>query len=216
MKTNEEKSWNEYFFENENVLKNKLNIHDAKLLKIKEYEIVAKKLALLYLSEETGLFDIEHLKNIHKFLFEDIYDFAGEFRNVNMGKGTKASFIDYQNIEQNLKDILSNIDAKLISNSYSKFFYAESLAQMYKLLLEIHPFREGNGRTIREFLRQYVQEKNNELDNTYYELDFNLSKEDKNILEEATKCDTNGYLVLIFNKMLKEKEIEIHKELIPL
>lgn len=209
----EEERWNEYFFENENVLKNKLNIHDAKLLKVKEYEIVAKKLTLLYLSDDIGLFDIEHLKSIHRFLFEDIYDFAGEFRNVNMGKGSKASFTNYSDIEQNLNDILYDIDSKLLKNSYSKFFYAEALAHMYKLLLDIHPFREGNGRTIREFLRQYVKQKNNENDNTYYELDFDLSKEDKNILEEATKCDTNGYLVLIFNKMLKEKERQMHKKI---
>ena len=153
------KKWNEYFFDNENVLKNKLNIHDANLLKIKEYEIVAKKLTLLYLSNETGLFDVDHLKSIHKFLFEDIYDFAGEFRKVNMGKGNKASFTEHSNIEQNLKDILYDIDSKLIGSSYSKFFYAEALAYMYKLLLDIHPFREGNGRTIREFLRQYVKQK---------------------------------------------------------
>ena len=205
---NEDERWYSYFYENEDVLINHLNIHDKNELKKKEYEIVAKKNILLYLSENKGNFDIEHLKYIHKFLFEDIYPFAGEFRIVNMGKGNRAGFTDYERIEENLHDILNNIDDKLVSNSHSKFFYAEALANMYYLLLEIHPFREGNGRTVREFLREYVKEKNNKNDKYYYELDFNLIDEDKVLLDEATKCDTRGYLVLLFNKILKCKEKE--------
>ena len=58
-----------------------------------------------------------------------------------------------------------------------------------------------------------LNKKNNENENTYYELDFELSKEDRNILEQATKCDTNGYLVLIFNKILKQKEKKIQKKI---
>lgn len=203
-----ENNWESYFFDGENILRNKLNIHDEIELKKCEYEIVARKNTLLCLSEIQGNFDIEHLKYIHKILFEDIYPFAGEFRLVNMGKDNRASFTDYKSIEKNLNDILSNIDSKLIDVAYSKFLYAEALANMYYLLLEIHPFREGNGRTVREFLREYVKSRNDLNDNFYYELDFSLNDEDKIRLEEATKSDTNGYLVLLFNKMLKVKSIE--------
>ena len=199
---NEEERWNSYFYENENILKNILNIHDYNLLKKREYEIVSKKNVLLYLSSYKGNFDIEHLKYIHKFLFEDIYPFAGEFRIVNMGKDDRASFIDYKNIEKNLNEILNKIDDLLINRANSKFLYAEALANIYYYLLEIHPFREGNGRTIREFLREYVKEKNIN-DNYTYELDFNLKEEDKILLDKATKSDTRGELVLLFNKMLK-------------
>ena len=173
-----------------------------------EYEIVIRKNALLYLSEIEGNFDIEHLKSIHKFLFEDIYDFAGEFRKVNMGKADRASFTDYRDIEINLNQILNNIDIKLIDRSVSKFLYAEALAEMYYLLLEIHPFREGNGRTVREFLRQYVKDRNKNIEDVDYELDFTLKKEDKELFEIATKSDTRGALVLLFNKMLKDKNKE--------
>lgn len=209
---NEDERWYSYFYENEDVLINHLNIHDKNELKKKEYEIVAKKNILLYLSEHNGNFDIEHLKYIHKFLFEDIYPFAGEFRIVNMGKDDRAGFTDYNRIKENLNDILNDIDKKLVYYSSSKFFYAEALADMYYLLLEIHPFREGNGRTVREFLREYVKVKNNMNDKYYYELDFNLTDEDKVLLDEATKCDTRGYLVLLFNKILKCKEREKIKE----
>ena len=207
----EENNWESYFYENENILKNKLDIHNELELKKYEYEIVARKNALLYLSEIKGNFDIEHLKNIHKFLFEDIYPFAGDFRLVNMGKANRASFTDYKRIEENLYDILNNIDSKLIFNANAKFLYAEALANIYYLLLEIHPFREGNGRTIREFLREYVKDRNKYLDNIEYELDFTLNEEDKILFESATKSHTRGMLVLLFNKMLKVDQKEFNK-----
>lgn len=130
-----------------------------------------------------------------------------------MGKADRASFIDYKDIEINLKQILDNIDTKLINCAGSKFFYAEALANMYYLLLEIHPFREGNGRTVREFLRQYVKDRNKCIQDIDYELDFILNKEDKELFEIATKADTRGALVLLFNKMLKEntKENNLNK-----
>ena len=117
MISDEEKRWNSYFYEKEKVLKNKLNIHDSKELKKVEYEIVAKKNVLLCLSDEYRKFDINHLKFIHRFLFEDIYFFAGEFRTVNMGKDEKASFVDYNDIEINLNYILDNLDLKLINKA---------------------------------------------------------------------------------------------------
>lgn len=210
-------NWELYFFPNEEVLKNKLDIHNKEDLKKCEYEIVARKNALLYLSQEYGNFSIEHLKGIHQYLFEDIYPFAGEFRIVNMGKGIRASFTDYERIEENLAYVLKDIDDKLVKSSgASSFLYAEALANMYRNLLDIHPFREGNGRTIREFLREYVISRNFYFDDVNYELDFNLSDEDKDLFEQATIMDTRGYLVLMFNKMLKAKpkvaEMQVSKK----
>lgn len=198
-----ENDWDSYFFEGEEVLKNKLDIHDAKKLKVQEYEIVTRKNALLYLSTGESDFSVDHLKWVHRYLFEDIYPFAGEYRVVNMGKDHRASFTDYREIDQNLRDILADLDEKILSQSRSDFLYAEALARVYWLLLEIHPFREGNGRTIREFMREYVVSRNKYIQECDYELDFRLSEEDKAILDSATKQSTLGYLVLVFNKLLK-------------
>ena len=123
----DEEKWNSYFYDVDEVLKNKLNIHDCIELKRKEYEIVAKKNVLLYLSQYNGDFD--------KYLFEDIYYFAGNFRDVNICKKERASFTDYHEIEVNLKEILNNLDSKLINYSYSKFLYTEPIANIYYLLL---------------------------------------------------------------------------------
>lgn len=201
-----EDNWESYFYENENVLINYLDIHDKKLLRKKEYEIVAKKNALLYLSDPLDNYGVSDLLFIHKYLFGDIYPFAGKYRLVNMGRDERASFMDYRNIDINLHQILDNLDDILINKAYSKFLYAESLAQVYKCLLDrIHPFREGNGRTIREFLRQYVQSRNKFVDNIDYELDFSLLKGDKERLDVAITQDTLGDLVLLFNEILVSK-----------
>lgn len=204
-----EDDWESYFYEGEDVLINKLNIHDKHLLRKKEYEIVAKKNTLLYLSDPLDKFGVDELLFIHKYLFGDIYPFAGEYRLVNMGRDERASFMDYKNIDISLHEVLDNLDDKLMNNAYSKFLYAEALAHVYKQLLDsIHPFREGNGRTIREFLRQYVQSRNKFIDNVDYELDFSLIKDDKKRLDLAVTSDVLGPLVLLFNEILKVKTKE--------
>lgn len=74
-------NWNNYLISGTNVLKNKLGITNEEELKEKEKSIVKRKLAYLYLQPMKGNFDIEHLQKIHKFIFNDIYAFAGELRN---------------------------------------------------------------------------------------------------------------------------------------
>lgn len=80
------------------------------------------------------------LKKIHKFLFEDIYDFAGEIRTVNMAKGNfRFAPIMY------LQDALRNID-EMLQSSY------EEIVEKYVEMNIAHPFREGNGRSTRIWL----------------------------------------------------------------
>lgn len=76
-----------YCYEGTNVQKNKLNIHDNLTLERAETKIVAAKLFEMRKNKQIGDFDINHLINIHKYLFEDIYPFAGKFKNENIAKG---------------------------------------------------------------------------------------------------------------------------------
>ena len=73
-----------YCYPNSNVLKNKFNIKDNKLLEELERKITLVKLFELRQNNNIGNFDINHLISIHKFLFEDIYPFAGLFRTENI------------------------------------------------------------------------------------------------------------------------------------
>jgi cell filamentation protein len=161
--------WDSYFFPGTNILRNKLNIHDNDELKQKEAEITFEKLVDLYIKPIQGNFDSEHWKNIHKYLFEDIYDWAGEYRYVNMRKET--GFTEVQNIGIFLDGELELMNQG-IKSVYSTYSLAMFIAEYYVHLMEIHPFREGNGRSCREFLRQFVAEKTKNLPCGPHELDW--------------------------------------------
>lgn len=205
---NEEDNWNSYFYKGTNILKNNFDIMDKEKLSEVEYKIVTKKNTLLILDKhKPQTFDINHLKYIHKYLFEDIYAFAGQFRTVNMGKGFMYNFTPFDKIELSLSEILDNIDKNILEKSRSDMLYAENLAKTYKRLIEIHPFREGNGRVAREFIREYVESRNKYFDYDYY-IDFNLNDEDKITLEHVPREELYGNLTLVFLNMLNKKEKE--------
>ncbi len=125
------------------VLENKLGITEsAELARIEEKLSKKKALELFecglphYL--ETGKF--ETLAYIHKFLFGEIYDFAGEIRSVNIAKGNfRFAPVMY------LKNALEHIDAMPQSNF-------DEIVEKYVEMNIAHPFREGNGRSTRIWL----------------------------------------------------------------
>ncbi len=75
-----------YCYAGTHVLKNKLNIRDCEKLKEAEREIVALRIAQAAVNPITGKFDLPHLKRIHRFLFSDIYSWAGKIRMINISK----------------------------------------------------------------------------------------------------------------------------------
>lgn len=166
---NEEMRWNSYFYPGTQTLKNKLNIIDAEMLKQKEAEISFEKLVELYENPIVGNFDSQHLKDIHKYIFEDLYDWAGEYRYVNMQKQT--GFTDYNSISEYLSGELKLMNEEFLQVD-SLFKFAMFLSTYYVQLMAIHPFREGNGRTAREFLREFVLEKSKSLPFGPLELDW--------------------------------------------
>lgn len=144
-----------YCYEGTNVLKNKLNIRDFKDLQKIEARLSAAKLLDLRQRGITGNFDKDHLINLHKYIFEDLYYFAGELRRENIAKG-HFSFAEWLYIDEQLDSIL----LKLKNENYledvknDKVELSKRLAFYLSELNVLHPFREGNGRTLREFIRQ--------------------------------------------------------------
>ena len=149
-------NWEDYFYPGTKVLKNNLGIMDASLLREKEIELTFARQVELIENPIEGNFDAEHLKNIHYYLFQDVYPFAGKYRIVNIEKN-HYGFADYQLISQKIDEelLLMHQDSQTIS---SKYEFACHLARYYVELLAIHSFREGNGRSIREFIREYAIE----------------------------------------------------------
>lgn len=125
------------------VLENKLGITDSAELAREEERISKTKALELF---ESGLLDtfevgtFKGLCSIHKYLFEDIYDFAGELRNVNIAKGNfRFAPVMY------LKAALQSID-----NMPQSTF--DQIIEKYVEMNVAHPFREGNGRSTRIWL----------------------------------------------------------------
>ena len=142
-----------YCYENSEVLINNLGLKDREQLYQAEKKIVLAKLYELRQNNQIGEFDLNHFVSIHKFLFEDIYPFAGLFRTENIAKGT-FSFAEWEYIESELNRLLDNLKKENYLNGISKEQLAERLAYYMAELNVLHPFREGNGRVIREFVRE--------------------------------------------------------------
>ena len=126
-------------------------IRDNKLLKEYEKKVVAVRLLEMSIIGITGDFSLKHFIEIHKKLFGDVYFFAGEFRKENIAKGS-FRFADYRYIENEIIKLFKMIlkDNIILNKNIEKDMLAEKLAELNVL----HPFREGNGRTIREYIRQ--------------------------------------------------------------
>ena len=125
------------------ILKNKLNITDPAELAREEEKISKKKAKEMF---ETGYLNtlepgtFEALKKIHKYLFEDIYDFAGKIRKVNIAKGN-FRFTPLAYLEEAVNKI----------EEMPQLTY-ENIIEKYVEMNIAHPFREGNGRSTRIWL----------------------------------------------------------------
>ena len=142
-----------YCYPGSDVLINKLNIKDNQLLSEAERKIVLTKSYELRKNSKIGNFDLNHFLEIHKFLFEDIYPFAGKFRNENIAKGY-FSFAEWQYIEPEITRLFDKLKAENYLQGKSREDLVKGLAYYLSELNVLHPFREGNGRTIREFIRE--------------------------------------------------------------
>lgn len=195
-------NWNEYFIAGTKILKNKFDITSQEALSNKESEIVIEELVKLHLESEGCAMNIQSLLDIHRHLFGEIYFFAGQIRECSLSKNG-YNFTDPTLICKELENIFNEYEP-LINSSYSPTQYAHVLAPFYYDLIRVHPFREGNGRTIREFVREIVLEKNKILP---FQVELDYSKMDKENLLLGTK---ERYL---YGSLL---EFEFMKALIPI
>ena len=140
-------------YEGTSCLINKLGIRDDNKLKEFEAAITLAKASELEANPITGNFDAAHYKAIHKYLFEDIYDWAGEYRTINMSKsGTR--FTDAAKIAERMDACFKRLRDKDFFRTGTFDAFINNIADFYQVTNQIHPFREGNGRTQRLFITQ--------------------------------------------------------------
>ena len=141
---------NFYTYKNSTVLINKQNILDSNSAKNNEHLHVSKRLADLYI-QPILVYSTDDIQKIHKYLFQDVYSWAGQYRRVNISKSGNPfmSIQSFNSAEEYLNDLLNTYHQK----ANTKECIIRSLAKILDSLNFFHPFREGNGRTQREVIR---------------------------------------------------------------
>lgn len=141
-----------YCYPHSNVLMNKLKITEPEELQNAEIEMTSNYLYALQLQPIKGKFDFKHLCAIHKHIFQDLYPWAGQPRTVNIGKGNLFCLV--QHIQTYADSIFSGYykDCMTVKENPDEFIH--TLTNYYSDVNALHPFREGNGRSQREFARE--------------------------------------------------------------
>ena len=183
-------------YEGTSCLINKLGIKDDKKLKEFEAAVTFAKASELEAMPITDSFDVEHYKAIHRFLFEDIYDWAGEYRTINMSKkGT--SFAEANKIAELMEACFKRLKDNdfFRHNSFDEFI--ENIVDFYQITNMIHPFREGNGRTQRLFIAQLIR-------HSGYDVNFSdIESDELMIATIQAATGVNDNLLRVFKRIIK-------------
>ena len=150
-----------YLYDDVPVLKNKLGIKDDKALDLVEAEQSRLNMMLLY---ERGFDDFtpDGLREIHRFLFGDIYDWAGEYRIINIEKreellgGRSVWYSNDESIPADLASVFHEIRLKDWRKMTREEFVRE-LTRLFPKIWRVHPFREGNTRSVIMMLTFFVE-----------------------------------------------------------
>jgi len=149
-----------YVYPGTSVLRNKFGIRDSVQLDRVERQFVRQRARE---GIPTGDFDLKHLRAIHRHLFQDVYDWAGELRTVEISKGgSQFQFRKY--IETGMADVHRRLRQADYLRSLSPAGFAQAAAAILGDVNYVHPFREGNGRTQLLYLRQLARQAGHELD----------------------------------------------------
>lgn len=168
---------NSYSYPNGTLI-NKKGILDSWKLMAYEYTRAERRNVELTKSPIKGDFDLPHLQKIHHHLFQDVYEWAGNIRSVDMGKG-KTWFYPKEYIPEHMKILHQSIMKSNNLKGLENRTFVEQLAETFTYLNAIHPFREGNGRSTRVFFEQLANEAGYRLDFSKVErLEWNKASED--------------------------------------
>ena len=204
----------------ENLLKTHYETQDSNDIKIqkeKECDLVSLRIAQLLEDKSFGFSPIT-LKNIHKYLFKDIYDFAGNYRTYNITKkedilnGDTVKYVNYQEIESYF-----DYDFKEEKSfDYSKLNNDELINHIAKFtssIWQVHPFGEGNTRTTAVFIEKYLNSMGFNVNNEMFK---NNSVYFRNALVRSNYGNipkgiypTFNYLRMFFENLLQGKNNEL-------
>ena len=141
-----------YCYPDSSVMKNKLGIRDEKALIEAERKLTFIKTAELEHNPLPGGLDFDYLRRIHRFLFGEIYEWAGENRKIDISRGN--IFCMHELIDVCMNQLMDELKREGFLNSLDRDEVIKQLAYYIGEMNTIHPFREGNGRAQRVFIRE--------------------------------------------------------------
>lgn len=139
------------------ILKNKADLHDQAALDAFEADATAIRLLEMIEHPIPGNFDLAHLQAMHHHLFQDVYDWAGQLRTVDISKGD-SRFGNCGMIESYLNQQLAKISGEAFLIGLPPDSFIQRLAHYMGEINAAHPFREGNGRVQRAFCAQLAEQ----------------------------------------------------------
>ena len=143
--------WENYFIPGTKVLKNRLGLDDAEELRILEEKFVFLRIAELDSAPVEGAFDYAHFKAIHRRLFQDVYEWAGEERTAPTGQFMIKAGHAYYPAGPEMTKAAEKLFAGLAKDDFLRGLeideFVAKLAELWGELNVVHSFREGNTRT---------------------------------------------------------------------
>ena len=205
-----EKELKEYYTEKEK--NNDINHNEL------ECDLVSTRIVEL-LQEDNFELSIDYLKYVHKYLFQDVYEFAGEFRKVDFSKHKRilnndsVAYGDHKLLEQSL-----DYDITLEKNkNYKEMNIVDvinNITDFSSRIWQIHPFREGNTRTAALFIEKYLVSLGYNVDNTLFK---DKSVYFRNALVRSNYFNNylnikqdNSFLIKFYENLLLGKNNNLH------
>lgn len=197
-------AWADYFWPGSDVLRNKLGIRDAAVLERAEHQLTAARRVEIELGaapiEET--YDAAHLCRLHRWLVQDLYDWGGVYRDVEIAKLTTFARIDQ--IERCLA-AATDIIAATPWESVDDTQFAQRSAEVFGWINWAHPFRDVNGRSARAFMSVLARRAGRYLDYSAISRDVWVQRAAFSVPDLDQDQPQQHWLVPVFAAMAKPR-----------
>lgn len=164
---------------------------------------------------------VDYLKYVHKHLFQDVYEFAGEFRKIDFSKHEKilnndsVAYGDSKTLSESLEYDIS-LEKKKNYKDMSIVEVINNITKFFSNIWQVHPFREGNTRTTALFIEKYLISLGYEVDNTLFKdksVYFRNALVRSNYFNNYLNIkEDSSYLVKFYENLLLGKNNNLHSE----
>ncbi|MGN0974216.1 MAG: Fic family protein [Bacilli bacterium] len=207
-----EEELREYYIEKDK--KQELNHNEL------ECDFVATRIVELLQIDNFEL-SVDYLKYIHKYLFQDVYEFAGEFRNIDFSKHEKilnndsVAYGDCKTLKESLEYDIS-LEKEKNYKDMSVVEVINNITKFSSSIWQVHPFREGNTRTTALFIEKYLISLGYEVDNTLFKdksVYFRNALVRSNYFNNYLNIkEDSSYLVKFYENLLLGKNNNLHSQ----